>query len=153
MKIFGRCEVRKYRDTKNGEKYITLDISLNFFSMDKMKITSSEPKDYLRISIKGLIASLCLKTFGRLKKNKSSIYSINNVSMKDISKISKEFEKLPYNCYVRKRSKEEPTDSYFYLATHLDKCMMRAVVFNLQVDLVRTKMIGTQQIPSSQVFN
>ena len=33
-------------DIKDGEKYIPLDISLDFGSMEKIKIKSSEPKDY-----------------------------------------------------------------------------------------------------------
>ena len=46
MQNSGCRKVRQLRDIKNGEKYITLVISLNFASMEKMKITSSEPKDY-----------------------------------------------------------------------------------------------------------
>ena len=41
------ANVRENREIKNGEKYITLDMYLNFGSLDKMKITSSEPKQYL----------------------------------------------------------------------------------------------------------
>ena len=70
MKNHGRRNVRKHREIKNGEKYITLDISLNFCSLEKMKITSSEPKDYLGRSIKGLIASLGIKIIRRSKKIK-----------------------------------------------------------------------------------
>ena len=45
MNNCGRCNVRKHREIKGGKKYVTLDISLKFDSMDKMKITSSESKD------------------------------------------------------------------------------------------------------------
>ena len=41
MKNCDRYNVRKHKEIKNGEKYITLDISLGFGSLDKMKITSS----------------------------------------------------------------------------------------------------------------
>ena len=41
MKNFGSRNVRKHREINYGEKYITLDIALNFFSLDKIKITSS----------------------------------------------------------------------------------------------------------------
>ena len=41
--------------------------------------------------------------------------------MKDISKISKEFENFPHKGYVRNKTKNETTDSYFYLARHLAK--------------------------------
>ena len=46
MKNCGRRHVRKHREIKNGDKYINLDISLQFGMMDNMKITSSEPKYY-----------------------------------------------------------------------------------------------------------
>ena len=45
MNNCGRQNVRKHREIKGSDKYATLDISLNFGSMDKMRITSSEPKD------------------------------------------------------------------------------------------------------------
>ena len=63
--------VRKHREIKNGEKYITLNISLKFGSLEKMKITSPEPKYYLVRSGKGLIISMCLKTNVRSNKTKS----------------------------------------------------------------------------------
>ena len=89
MKICGGRNVRKNWKFKNGEKYITLDISLNLCSLDKMKITSSEPKDYLGISEKGLITSLGINTIRRPNRNKKARYAINNVSMKDIYKTIK----------------------------------------------------------------
>ena len=41
MKNYCRHNVRKHRKIKNGEKYITLDISLKFGSLDKMRIKYS----------------------------------------------------------------------------------------------------------------
>ena len=76
---------------------------------------------------------------------------MNNVTMKDISKIIKDFEKLPYKGYVRKRPKKEPTDSYFYLAKQLANCTMRADAFNLNVYPVRKEMTVMEQIPISHV--
>ena len=73
--------------------------------------------------------------------------------MKDLSMIFKEFEKLLYKGYVRKRTKHEPTDSYFYLEIQLSKCMMRADSFNSKVDPVRTEMTGMQQVPIWHVCN
>ena len=72
IKSCGRRNVRKHREFKNGEKYITLDISLKFGSMEKMNITSSEQQDYFRKSEKVLITFLGLNTIGRsnLKKGK-----------------------------------------------------------------------------------
>ena len=62
MKNYDCRNVRKHRGIKNGDKYIKLDILLNFGSLDKMTINSSNPKDNLRISGKGLIDSMGLKT-------------------------------------------------------------------------------------------
>ena len=64
----GCRNVRKQRKINDGKKYTTLDIYLKFFSMDKMKFTSSEPKDSLGISGKGLITSLGMKTIESSKK-------------------------------------------------------------------------------------
>ena len=47
MKNCGRRKVSKQRDIKDSDKYITLDISLKFGSLDKMRITSSDKKYYL----------------------------------------------------------------------------------------------------------
>ena len=87
----GRFNVSKHREIKNGEKCITLDISLDFGSLDKIKITSSEPKYYLERSGKGLITSMGIKTIISAKKKKKARRAITNVSMKYISKINKEF--------------------------------------------------------------
>ena len=40
MKNFGHRNVRKHREIKGGDKYITLEISLKFYSLEKMRITS-----------------------------------------------------------------------------------------------------------------
>ena len=71
--------------------------------------------------------------------------------MKDLSKIIKDFEKLRYKDYVKKRPKNEPTNSYFYLSRQLAKCMMKYDALNLHVDSVRTEMTDMQQIPTSHV--
>ena len=44
MKKCGRCNVRKHKEIKGSDKYVNLDISSKFDSLDKMKITSSESK-------------------------------------------------------------------------------------------------------------
>ena len=40
MNGFGRRNVRKHIDMKGSDKYFTLNISLKFESLDKMRITS-----------------------------------------------------------------------------------------------------------------
>ena len=78
-------------------------------------------------------------------------YAITDVSMKDLSNIIKEFEKLSYRGYVRKRPKHEPTDSYFCLARQISKCMIFDDALNLYIEAVRTVMTGTQHILISHV--
>ena len=82
---------------------------------------------------------------------KKARYSIRNFSKKDLSKIIREFEKLSYKIYERRRPKHEPTDSYFYLSRQLTKCMMRAVSLHSHVYPVRTEITGMKQIPTSRV--
>ena len=57
-----------------------------------METTSSESKGKLGRSGKGLVTALALKTKARSKKYKNARYAIGNVSMKDLSNITKEFE-------------------------------------------------------------
>ena len=44
MKNCGCRKVRKQKEIKGSDKYVTLDISSNFDSLNKMKTTSSESK-------------------------------------------------------------------------------------------------------------
>ena len=66
--------------------------------------------------------------------------------MKYILNIIKEFEKLPYKGYLKKRLNHEPLDSYFYLSIHLAKCVMKSDALNLHVDPVRMEITGMQHI-------
>ena len=58
LKNCGRRKVRKHKEIKGSDKYVTLDISAKFDSLDKMKTTSSESKGKLERSGKGLVISL-----------------------------------------------------------------------------------------------
>ena len=44
IKNCGHRKVRKHKDIKGSDKYVTLDISSKFDSLDNMKIISSESK-------------------------------------------------------------------------------------------------------------
>ena len=66
------------------------------------------------------------------------MYTIGNVSNKDLSKIIRYFEKLRYESYEKKRPKTEPTESSVYLAIQLVKCMMISDALNLHGYPVRT---------------
>ena len=54
---------------------------------------------------------------------------------------------------MRKITKHEPSDSYFYLARQLDKFMMRYDTFNFHVDPERTEMTSPQWIPILKVYS
>ena len=45
MKNCGCHNVRKHKEIKGSDNYVTLDISLQFDNLEKMKITSSESED------------------------------------------------------------------------------------------------------------
>ena len=72
MKNCGRRYVIKHKEIKGSDKYVTLEISSKFDSLDRMKITSSESKGNLERSGKGLITSLGFKTKARLQRYKKA---------------------------------------------------------------------------------
>ena len=65
---YGCSNVRKHIEIDSSDKYVTLGEKLNIGSLDKMIITSSDPKDNLGRSGKGLITYLGLKAKTRPKK-------------------------------------------------------------------------------------
>ena len=74
-----------------------MDISFKFGSLDNMRITSSDLKDYLGVLGKGLITYLGLKTNIISNKYQKARYAITNFSIKGLSNIIKEFE----NYFIR----------------------------------------------------
>ena len=64
MKYCGRRKVRKHKEIKNSDKFITLNIyeisniSEKFDSLNKMETTSSNSKEKLERSEKGLVTAL-----------------------------------------------------------------------------------------------
>ena len=68
MKNCGRHNVRKHREIKGSDNYVTLEILLKFDSLDKTRITSSESKDNLGRPGMGLITSLGIKAKAIPKK-------------------------------------------------------------------------------------
>ena len=87
MKDCGRRNVRKHKDIKGSDKYVTLDILLKIDSLDNMKITSSESKEKLERSGKGLITFLGIKAKVMPHKYKNARCAIGNVSKKDLMKV------------------------------------------------------------------
>ena len=131
-------------EIKGSDTYITLDIFLKFGSMDKKRISYSDPKDNLGISGKGLITSLGIKAKSSAKKYKKARYAIVNVSMKNLLNIIGDFETLPDKLYESKRPKHEPNHSYFYPTIQLAKCMMRADTLKSYKYPVRTNITGSK---------
>ena len=89
MKNCGCLNVRKQRDTKNGDQYIDLKTPLKFVNMDKMKIISSKLKYYLGISGKGLITSLGLNTIRRSKNDKKAMFPLLKLVLKIFLRLSR----------------------------------------------------------------
>ena len=91
MKICCFCYVKKHRDIKGSDKYVTLDVQFKFDHLKKMEITSLESKEKLGRSEKGLITSLGIKTKVRPHNYKKARCAIGNSVIKDLSKIIREF--------------------------------------------------------------
>ena len=70
MKNCGRQKVGKHKEIKGSDKYVTLEISAKFDSLNKMETTSSESKGKLGRSGKGLVTALDQKTKVRSQKYK-----------------------------------------------------------------------------------
>ena len=98
--------------------------------MNKTETISSESKEKLEISGKGLVTAMDFKTKVRLSKYKKARYAIGNISEKDLSKNIKEFEEIGKLPYEKRIPKHEPTESYFHLAREIVKCMTRSDKLN-----------------------
>ena len=67
-------------ETKNSEQYISLDIYLKVYFLDKKEVNYSESRYYMGISGKGLSTSMNLRSKNPNNKQKEStdIIDINN---------------------------------------------------------------------------
>ena len=133
MKNCGFCKVKKHKEIKGSDKCVTLNISKKFDSLNKMETTSSESKRKLGRSGKELVTALAFKTKLRSQKYKKARYAIVNASMKDLSNIIKELEKIVKVLYVKRTPKHEPTSSYYHLVRCIAECMMRSDEHNRHV--------------------
>ena len=80
MKNCGCRKVMKHKEIKDSDKIATLDISAKFDNLNKMETTSSESKEKLEISGKGLVTALNFNTKVRSQKYKKARYAIVSVS-------------------------------------------------------------------------
>ena len=135
MNNCGSCKVRKHKEIKGSDKIVTLNVSAKFDSLNKMKTTSSESKVKLERSGKGLVNALAFKTKVRSQTYKKARYAIRNVSMKELSNIIKEFEKIVKVPYVKSIPKHETTSSYYHLLVCITECMMRSDEHNRPVNV------------------
>ena len=80
----GRHNVRKHREIKNNKPYIALDISLKLDSLYNREITSSESRDCMGRSGKGLTNSLTVRTKRpniKIRQGLPLLTSITNISV------------------------------------------------------------------------
>ena len=73
MKNCGRRKVMKHKEIKDSDNIVTLDISAKFDNLNNMETTSSESKEKLERSGKGLVTALDFKTnirFSKIQKGK-----------------------------------------------------------------------------------
>ena len=114
--------VSKYREIKNVEKYIILDISSKIDCLDKRKVASSESKDYMVIPGKELTASIALRTKNSNKKQKSS-FNITDIINQEFRKFLNKFNNSPDIGWKSKQVHKKPTEAYFFLITHITSLM------------------------------
>ena len=76
MKNSGHSNVRKHKEIKVIDKYVTLDISSKFGSLDNIKIIFSVSEGKLERSGKGLITFLGFYIKVRQQKYKKARYAI-----------------------------------------------------------------------------
>ena len=88
--------------------------------MDKREVISSESRDYMVISVKGLTTSLTLRTKSPNKKQKSKT-AITDITNKCFRKLLREFKNSHYLGYKRKQVHKEPTEAYFFLTKQVPK--------------------------------
>ena len=92
----------KNRETKNGDKYIILEISSNIDCLDKREVTSSKSMDYMERSGKGMTTSLALNTKSPNKELKAR-FSITEITNQDFRKLLKKLNNSPYLVYKSKQ--------------------------------------------------
>ena len=86
-----------------------------------MKITYSESKEKFGNIGKGVDHLSGFQGQSKVTQIKRKGMPLINISKKGLSKSIREFEKLPYESYEKKRPKHEPTNSYLYLARQICK--------------------------------
>ena len=95
MTNYGRCNVRKHREIKNGEQNNILEISYNLEYMEQRKVTSSYSNDYMERSDKVHTTSLKLRT-KTSNKNQKARFAITEIINKDYREFLKKFNNSPY---------------------------------------------------------
>ena len=105
-----RRNVRKHRETNNGDQYILVEISSNIYCLENREFISSESRDYMVRPGEGLNTSLDLRTKSPNKKQKTR-FSITDINNQDFRNFPKEFKNLSYLGYNSKPVHNEPTEA------------------------------------------
>ena len=81
MIICGCSNVRKQKEIRNVEHYITLDIYLDLGCLHKRKLTSPGPRYYVGIPDKGLNTYLTLRSRKKPKSKQKAKFSTTDVCL------------------------------------------------------------------------
>ena len=80
MKICGRHKVRKHKEIRGTDRIKTFDISAKFDTLNKMETKTSESKEKLEISGKGVDNRSGFQDQSKVIKIKKAKYAIRHVS-------------------------------------------------------------------------
>ena len=112
----------------------------------KRKVASSGPSDYVGRSGRGLTTSLNIRS-RRMSKNKQKARNTNIcVAIQTFVEILEEFKDVYYTGYSRKKAKNQPTKSYYFLVKQISKLLKS----NKQV-LIRTKREKSEVVRTKNV--
>ena len=101
MKSYGRRNVRRHREIKNGEQYIILEISYDIYCMDKREETPSKSRYYMARTGKGMTTYMDFREKSPNNKKNAS-FDITGITNQDLSKLFRKFTNSPYLGYKRK---------------------------------------------------
>ena len=95
MKSYGRRNVRRHREIKNGEQYIILEISYDIYCMDKREDTPLESRHYMARTGKGMTTYMDFREKSPNNKKNAS-FDITGITNQDFSYLIRKFKKTPY---------------------------------------------------------
>ena len=89
---FGHCNIKKHKEIRNSEQYITLNISLKLDFLDNTEVTYPGSRDYIGTSGKRMNTSMTFSTIRSSKKKQKESNSITEIFPQDFMKLLEEFK-------------------------------------------------------------